>query len=230
MTTIATINKKRTAVQHEARLQQTCVRWFRFQFPHVLLFHIPNGGRRNAREAAFLKAEGVVAGVPDLFLAAGRSGKKGLFIEMKVGRNTETENQKRVRSQLEEAGYLCEVARSFDEFRDLVFGYMHGAREMNELINALFLAAERLGFTKEGITGECRNQPLAYVRMAIANIMLEAGCNDITITEWLHRDHSTIAYYKRQFEGEYKWNKDFRKVYDKLKDGISEEHAIGGSC
>ena len=39
-----------------------------------LLFHVPNGGKRNAAEAAHLKRQGVKAGVPDLFLPVARGG------------------------------------------------------------------------------------------------------------------------------------------------------------
>lgn len=116
--------RKRTARQREAELQRACVRWFRMQYPQHLLFHIPNGGRRNAREAAFLKSEGVTAGIPDLFLAAGRHGFNGLFIEMKAGRNTATPAQKEMMVRLGLAGYLCVVCRSFDEFRDEVMKYL----------------------------------------------------------------------------------------------------------
>lgn len=48
-----------------------------------LLYHIPNGGRRDAKEAAMLKAEGVRAGVPDICLPAARGGYHGLYIELK---------------------------------------------------------------------------------------------------------------------------------------------------
>lgn len=37
-----------------------------------LLFAIPDGGRRDAVTGAHLKAEGVRAGVPDMFLAVPR--------------------------------------------------------------------------------------------------------------------------------------------------------------
>lgn len=116
--------RKRTARQREAELQRACVRWFRMQYPQYLLFHVPNGGRRNAREAAFLKLEGVVAGIPDLFLAVGRHGFHGLFIEMKAGRNTATPAQKEMMERLYRAGYSCVVCRSFEEFRDEVMKYL----------------------------------------------------------------------------------------------------------
>ena len=116
--------RKRTARQREAELQRACVRWFRLQYPQYLLFHVPNGGRRNAREAALLKLEGVVAGIPDLFLAVGRHGFHGLFIEMKAGKNTTTPAQKEMMERLYRAGYLCAVCRSFEEFRDEVMKYL----------------------------------------------------------------------------------------------------------
>ena len=116
--------RKRTARQREAELQRVCVRWFRLQYPQYLLFHVPNGGRRNAREAAFLKLEGVVAGIPDLFLAVGRHGFHGLFIEMKAGKNTTTPAQKEMMERLYRAGYSCAVCRSFEEFQIEVIKYL----------------------------------------------------------------------------------------------------------
>jgi hypothetical protein len=47
------------------------------------LFAIPNGGRRDKREAALMKAEGVKAGVSDLFLPIPRGGYCGFWIELK---------------------------------------------------------------------------------------------------------------------------------------------------
>ncbi len=47
------------------------------------LHHIPNGGERNLAVAGKLKAEGVKAGVWDLFLPLPRGGYHGLYIEMK---------------------------------------------------------------------------------------------------------------------------------------------------
>jgi hypothetical protein len=44
----------------------------------VLIFAIPNGGKRNITTAKLLVKEGVVAGVPDLFIPAW-----GIWVEMK---------------------------------------------------------------------------------------------------------------------------------------------------
>lgn len=45
----------------ESQIQKDCVTWFRLQYPKIgrLLFAVPNGGARNAKEAAIMKGEGL---------------------------------------------------------------------------------------------------------------------------------------------------------------------------
>lgn len=56
--------------------QEIVMQWARInsgKWPELsLLHHIPNGGARNAREAAKLKRMGVLAGVSDLHLPVAR--------------------------------------------------------------------------------------------------------------------------------------------------------------
>lgn len=58
--------------------QVRLVSWFRRQYPSVRIFAIPNGGGRSMAQGASLKAEGVVPGIPDLFVPAWL-----LWVEMK---------------------------------------------------------------------------------------------------------------------------------------------------
>ena len=60
----------------ESRLQIACVRWFRMAYPKykLMLFSVPNGGKRTLMEAIIMKNEGVVSGVSDLILLVGRKG------------------------------------------------------------------------------------------------------------------------------------------------------------
>jgi hypothetical protein len=58
--------------------QVRLVSWFRRQWPGVRIFAIPNGGGRSASQGASLRAEGVQAGIPDLFVPAWC-----LWVEMK---------------------------------------------------------------------------------------------------------------------------------------------------
>lgn len=58
--------------------QREFVSWFRKTYPAIRILAIPNGSQRSRTTGARLKAEGVVAGVPDLLVPAWN-----LWIEMK---------------------------------------------------------------------------------------------------------------------------------------------------
>lgn len=58
--------------------QVRLVSWFRRQYPDTRIFAVPNGGGRSMSQGVALKSEGVVAGVPDLFVPAW-----SLWVEMK---------------------------------------------------------------------------------------------------------------------------------------------------
>ena len=99
--------------------------WNQNRFPELaLLHHIPNGGKRNATEAARFKAMGVKAGVPDLFLPAPRGGYAGLYIEMKYGRNKTTQNQVWWLDQLKKQGYKITVCYSGIEATQTLEAYL----------------------------------------------------------------------------------------------------------
>jgi hypothetical protein len=64
------------------------------KYPELkFMFHIPNGGTRDKREAGAFKAQGVKAGVPDICLPVARGGFHGLWIEMKYGDNVPSDKQ-----------------------------------------------------------------------------------------------------------------------------------------
>lgn len=73
------------------------------------IFAIPNGGYRDKATAGKLKAEGVRAGVLDLFLPVARHGYHGIFIELKTGDNKPSEQQNEWMRKLRAQGYKCEV-------------------------------------------------------------------------------------------------------------------------
>jgi len=112
----------------EAQLQSACVRYFRYRYPKYqrMFFAIPNGGSRNVIEAANLKVQGVVSGVADLILLMPKQGYSSLCIEMKTGKNKQTNNQMLWGEDASEAGNLYRVVTNFDQFKDLVDWYMSG--------------------------------------------------------------------------------------------------------
>ena len=88
------------------------------------LFAVPNGGQRHLLVAQKLKAEGVRAGVPDIFLACPSGGKHGLFIEMKSEDGKLNDRQKEWQARLEQAGYAWRLCRSMQEAVDTVEKYL----------------------------------------------------------------------------------------------------------
>jgi hypothetical protein len=111
----------------EDTLQKSCVQWFDLQYGHLswALFHVPNGGQRNAKEAAKFKAMGVRAGVPDLILLHRSGAYSYLALELKAGKNTQTANQKTYQSKMEADGGKYAVIRSIDDFIETVNEYLH---------------------------------------------------------------------------------------------------------
>ena len=97
-----------------------------------LLYHIPNGGKRNAATAKRLKAEGVKPGVPDLCLPVARGGYHSLYIELKSGRNKPTENQKKWIEGLNEQKNLAVVCWGWLEASDTIMDYLYGRLMLNQ--------------------------------------------------------------------------------------------------
>lgn len=81
----------------------------------ALLFSIPNAGKRTQQQAAWMIAEGLKSGVPDLFLPVMRYGKGGLFIEMKSEKGKLSENQIKWRDRLIVQGYEYALCRTAEE-------------------------------------------------------------------------------------------------------------------
>ena len=78
-------------------------------------FAIPNGSLRNIIVAKKLKAEGVKAGVADLFLMIPNKIFHGLFIEVKTPAGRQQPSQKDFEKIAFDSGYCYEVVRSLDD-------------------------------------------------------------------------------------------------------------------
>jgi len=83
------------------------INWFRSQYPEILIFAIPNGEKRSISVAKRLKMEGVVRGIPDLFIPAWN-----LWIEMKrVSGGRLSTDQKQMISYLENIGHTVIIGK-----------------------------------------------------------------------------------------------------------------------
>lgn len=102
----------------------------------ALLFAIPNGaklpytvnanGERFSRQGAFLRAEGMKAGVPDLFLSVARGRWHGLYIEMKRKGGKLSEAQVDMLARLQAEGYATAVPYSAEEAAAVLVRYLTG--------------------------------------------------------------------------------------------------------
>ncbi len=106
--------------------QVALIQWFRLQHKKYAkcLWAIPNGGVRHIGTAVKLKAEGGMAGVPDLFLMIPAAEYHGLFIEMKVKGGKLSEAQKEFMGAATLMGYQAVVCYGFDEAKDAITKYL----------------------------------------------------------------------------------------------------------
>jgi len=96
--------------------QREFVSWFRQTYLGVRIFAIPNGGARNIATAGRLKAEGLSAGVPDLYIPAWR-----VWIEMKRAKGGAlSQKQKDWRDYLSACGDTVIVAHGKKDAQDAI--------------------------------------------------------------------------------------------------------------
>lgn len=99
-------------------------RWNTTRYPELKwLFHVPNGGSRNKREAVKFKQMGVKAGVSDLCLPYPKGVYCGLFIEMKYGNNRQQDTQKEFLADMAAAGHFVATCYSAEEAVEVIEEY-----------------------------------------------------------------------------------------------------------
>lgn len=113
------------ATEHQE--QSALIKWWQYYSAGlpVLLFSVPNMGKRSVITGKLFKDEGMIAGIPDLFLAQPRLGFGGLFIEMKKRKGyTISVAQIKVMQRLRQSGYAVTVSRGWDEAKESISQYM----------------------------------------------------------------------------------------------------------
>lgn len=109
-----TQKRKRKPRHIEESIQVACVKWFRLQYPNLVIFAVPNGGSRNLYEAKNMKESGTLAGVADLVIVG--NGGKVLFVEMKAGKNKQEDSQVLFQNKVEKLGHKYIICRSKEQF------------------------------------------------------------------------------------------------------------------
>jgi hypothetical protein len=106
--------------EHEIHLHAW--QWVKKTYPHLLIFHVPSGEHRNVVTAVKLKRMGVIPGVADfLIFVTGYS----IAIELKDKGGVQSEAQKRFQSCWEGLGHRYKIARSLEQFQNIVNEYVN---------------------------------------------------------------------------------------------------------
>lgn len=122
-------SKDGKGIEASEELEQiTLFHWVKMntsKYPELeLLFHIPNGGHRALSEAKRFKAQGVRAGVPDLFLPVASDGYHGLFIELKSMSGKASKDQLYWIDELNKEGYLAIICYGWVEAVNKIIKYL----------------------------------------------------------------------------------------------------------
>lgn len=129
---MAVRNKRRFEDQEQAAF----FTWLRIRHPlaYEHAYHVPNGGsrgggdRRSAQiEGARLKAQGVKAGVPDIWIPLRRGAFAGLVVEFKATPPHDAEVSKEQQQwvlRMKAQGWRSEVVLGLNALRRLIDEYM----------------------------------------------------------------------------------------------------------
>lgn len=90
-------------------------------------------------------------------------------------------------------------------------------RDIKKAINAA------MGVTFKTIAEDSRNRWHVYARMIYAHHAKKRGETSQRIAEETNHDESTIAYYLRRYDGEYKFNREFRAAAEKVATLLSKK-------
>lgn len=107
----------------ESAQQQQVIEWSKWaykanpvRYPNLDLLHCSlNGVKLTKTQAGIAKGQGMLSGVPDLFLPVPRQSFHGLYIEMKSDKGRVTENQEWFLSKTEGLGYKTAICYSASE-------------------------------------------------------------------------------------------------------------------
>lgn len=109
----------------EHSIQARVVQFVKTFYPEVLIFSVPNGAAVSATNRIRLSKEGLLPGVPDLWILEKKKGFNGLLIEFKTDIGRLSKEQDNIIKQLTDRNYLVYVARSHITAIELIEDYIN---------------------------------------------------------------------------------------------------------
>lgn len=108
-----------TVYRYEDDMQKDFYAWAITKYPQLygLLFAVPNGGKRNAREAKKLKDMGATAGVPDFICL---HDNKITAIELKLPKRIPSDTQEKIHALWWEHNIPVYIIRTFPEWKAVI--------------------------------------------------------------------------------------------------------------
>ena len=115
----------------ESAHQAQVIEWSRWaykanpsRYPMLNMLHCSlNGVKLSGTQAKIAKGQGMLSGVPDLFLPVPKNGYHGLFIEMKSEKGRVTENQHWFLTNADSVGYKTVICYSAKEAISAIEAY-----------------------------------------------------------------------------------------------------------
>lgn len=136
-----TAQDRKPREKHEEQKQISLLEWSQFVSVgpwslYDLLYHVPNGGYRNAGEAARFKAMGVKAGYPDVCLDIASGEFHGARWEMKHGDGRLSDSQKKRHEMLRQAGYYVNTYWQWEHCASDIIRYLSGQERFLIVVRA----------------------------------------------------------------------------------------------
>jgi hypothetical protein len=107
----------------EAEFQAAVAKYL--DYCNVQWCHVANERNTTKLRGAMLKAQGVKSGVPDILIFEPRGKNIGLAIELKVGHNKPTRNQREWLVNLSLRGWKCIWSNSIEEVIETIDNYLY---------------------------------------------------------------------------------------------------------
>lgn len=112
----------------EDKMQNKVMNYLKYQYPNALVTHLTNEGKRSPFERYKIKYLGAKPGVPDVMIFTPNKYFNGLAIELKVGYNKPSDNQKKWLKDLENAGWQAIWSNDFDQVITTIDNYFNNEK------------------------------------------------------------------------------------------------------